>query len=339
MRQALASAAIQSSSANWCAIVGAPRCGTTSLGRYLSGHPNICFANVKEPHFFSRYDLWKLPRDEITDFVTRRYLDRFFPNAADDDLMVEASVSYLYAPDQILPVLRIWPNAKFIVAVRNPIEMLPSLHQRHVFNGDETVRDFERAWSLVEDRRCGRHVPRTCVDPRLLDYKEIGKLGKYVRRFLDVVGRERCFISIFDDLIASPSEQYRHVLEFLDLPADFRTDFGVYRASAQVKVAWLQRLLKRPPKLAQSLLASDADLHREGKRDRFRTDGGGYARHVKRVRKQLLKWNRTSARPKSLSPQLQRAMCDWFREDVADLSSLIGRDLSHWLSPIPDRLQ
>ena len=35
----------------------APRCGTTSLARYLASHPDICFSKVKEPHFFAMHDL------------------------------------------------------------------------------------------------------------------------------------------------------------------------------------------------------------------------------------------------------------------------------------------
>ncbi|MCZ6619934.1 MAG: sulfotransferase [Gammaproteobacteria bacterium] len=34
-------------------IVGAPRCGTTAMGNYLSDHRDICFSLPKEPHYFS----------------------------------------------------------------------------------------------------------------------------------------------------------------------------------------------------------------------------------------------------------------------------------------------
>ena len=34
-------------------VVGAPRCGTTAISKYLSDNPNICFSRPKEPHFFS----------------------------------------------------------------------------------------------------------------------------------------------------------------------------------------------------------------------------------------------------------------------------------------------
>ena len=34
-------------------LIGAPRCGTTSLSRYLADNPQVCFSRPKEPHYFS----------------------------------------------------------------------------------------------------------------------------------------------------------------------------------------------------------------------------------------------------------------------------------------------
>jgi hypothetical protein len=37
-------------------ILGAPKCGTTSLAEWLGTHPNIFLSAVKEPHFFNTDD-------------------------------------------------------------------------------------------------------------------------------------------------------------------------------------------------------------------------------------------------------------------------------------------
>ena len=42
-------------------IAGATRSGTTSLYHYLIQHPEISFPKLKEPRYFSSYDL-KLPQ-------------------------------------------------------------------------------------------------------------------------------------------------------------------------------------------------------------------------------------------------------------------------------------
>ena len=319
-------------STGWCSIVGAPRCGTTSLARYLGGHPDVCPANVKEPHYFSRRDFRAVPAEKCKRLVKEEYLEHFFPGRVPGAMLLDGSVSYLYAPERLQPALSAWPDAKFIIAVRNPLEMLPSLHQRHFCNGDEDVSDFERAWSLVGERRHGRLIPRTCVDLRLLDYEEIGRLGKYVRKFFDVVGRERCFVSVFDDLADEPAAHYSRILEFLGLPPDRRDDYFPYRASTGIRSPLLQRLLKRPP-VARKLLSSESALRRDGIAVRNGLGTLAGVPSLKALRKQLLKWNRTTAPPRVLSPRLRACVCDALAEDVANLSALLERDLSHWLTP------
>jgi hypothetical protein len=320
----------------WCAIVGAPRCGTTSLARYLGGHPDICAANVKEPHFFSRRQLSTLPEIARTAAIQSEYVDRFFPHKRSDQLLLEGSVSYLYAPDRLKPALEAWPDAQFIIAVRNPLEMLPSLHLRHVCNGDENETTFERAWALIEERRHGKGIPRTCVDSRLLDYAEIGRLGKYLGRFFEIVGRQRCFVSIFDDLVADPAKQYRRILEFLNLPDDERESFQPFRASTGLRSVRLQRLLKRPP-VARTFIASEESLRREGISAEKRISAIPGADSLKSLRKRLLKWNRTGAPKLKLSSELRLEMCAEFKDDVSELSSLLDRDFSHWLTNESER--
>ena len=331
MRFAVNYAVKQAPRTSWFAIVGAPRCGTTSLARYLRGHPDIQFSTPKEPHFFSRLDLTEMNSEEVATIIRENYLECFFPNAS-GSVLAEASVSYLYAPERLLPVLNVWPDAKFIIAVRNPLEMLPSLHQRHFYNGDETVRDFGRAWALVHERRLGKRVPKSCVDPRLLDYREIGLLGKHVERFFEVVGRNRCFVSVFDDLVTNPRRQYREILYFVGLPWDDQSSFAVHRASLDVKLPSLQRLLKRPPKPVHAFLASNADVRRESSLDGSRVAPVLTPGALMKIRKRLLAWNRTSASPPHLSAELRSEIVNEVREDVAELSAVIRRDLNHWLA-------
>src|SRR5215203_5608037 len=95
--------------ARFAAIVGAPRCGTTALSRYLGGHPDVCFSDVKEPHYFVINDLTSLGLDELKSVVRKDYLDRFFPDCSGDELLMEGSVSYLYGSRRMRPILKLWP--------------------------------------------------------------------------------------------------------------------------------------------------------------------------------------------------------------------------------------
>jgi hypothetical protein len=206
----------------WAFVVGAPRCGTTSLSHYLGNHPDICFSNVKEPHFFAATDLRGVPDDELREFVRDEYVDRYFQERRSSAVLAEGSVTYLYVPEQLEPIVRLWPNARFIIGVRNPLSMIPSLHRRLCYIGDETELDFERAWRLVPERRKGKSVPPRCIDPRWLDYWEAGQLGRYVEQMFSRFGRERCFVYVYDDFVADPGSAGRSTDPFFRPSGELR---------------------------------------------------------------------------------------------------------------------
>ena len=199
-------------------IVGAPRCGTTTLAGFLQQHPEVCFSAVKEPHFFSRDELDDLDEGQVRKLVDEEYLQRFFGQCSGTEkLRAEGSVTYLYTPERMAPILKLWPNAKFVIALRDPLAMLPSLHQRLLVTGDENITDFRKAWAKIEERARGKSIPRSAIDPRFLRYDEAGALGRNVERFLAAVGRERCHIILFDDLAGDPEGAYRGLCRFLGL--------------------------------------------------------------------------------------------------------------------------
>lgn len=311
----------------WAFIVGAPRCGTTALAEYLRGHPEVCFSTPKEPHFFIRYDLRAEPTDELRRTVRDKYLDLYFAERHGRSLFAEGSVSYFYAPEQLEPILRLWPRAKFIICLRNPLQMVPSLHQRLFYNGDETERYFDRAWSLVPERREGRSIPRSCIEPRFLDYWEAGLLGKHLERFIDLVGRERCHLSIFDDFKKDPAKEYRRALEFLDLPDDQRTEFDRHAQTQDCRVAWVHRLMKRPPRAAMWLFdPEDMQVMVEGV-----GKPSPVLDKIMEVRGKIINWNKKPPQKPKIGPRVLGEMREMYRGDVELLSGLVGRDLSHWL--------
>lgn len=317
----------------WAFVVGAPRCGTTSLSRYLERHPDVCFSDVKETHYFAATDLRGLPDHELRETVQREYVDRNFRGGDPSALHAEGSVTYLYVPEQVEPILRLWPDAKFIIGVRNPLEMVPSLHQRLCYIGDETELDFETAWNLVPERREGRSVPRRCVSARWLDYWGAGQLGMYLDQFLTRFGRERSFVYVYDDLASDPRRVYLETLDFLGLPDDGQQDFAIHRDSSGFKVQWVQRLMTRPPGMMMLL---GSKTYRRHAFSRPQGEPGALADALWAVRQRILAWNKAPAPPVTISPKLRSDMVAMFRDDVAHLGQLLGRDFSHWLEePAP----
>lgn len=319
-------------------IVGAPRCGTTTIAAFLKKHPRICFPTVKEPHFFVQYDLAALDDHGLRDLTEREFLDRFYGHCpADREIGVDGSVSYLYAPERLLPALRLWPEALFIIAVRDPMTMLPSLHSRLKYTGDETIEHFEDAWAAIPDRAEGRRIPRSALDPRWLRYEEAGRFGTYVEQFFDTVGRERCFVSVFDDLVADPGEQYRAICKFVGIEPFAGTNLAPRRESRGIRFGWLQRLLKRPPVIARDYLAGKKFRQRERKLE-VDLDENETIEKIFSIRKRILRWNAIPLRKRPVPLAVQNDIRKRLLGEIARLGSMIGRDLSHWLEVKPGRL-
>jgi len=322
-------------------IVGAPRCGTTALSRYLKAHPGVCFAKPKEPQYFATADLAGLSEADLAKTVRRDYLARFFrPRDPAIQVFGEGSVGYLYSEAAIRAILRWDPGARLIVMLRDPVSLLASYHARLVYLMDETERDFEQAWRLQDARAAGRQIPRTCRDPKLLQYGEVGNLGTYTTRLYELADSTQILPVIHDELKADPGAVYRRVLAFLDLPHDGRSDFPRERAGSGFRSALLQHALQRPPRmLVRRLMAEGGAERRKGG---YAVPGGGAGGSdgragrrtrglsPRKLRKRLLAWNTTDRPATPLRPAFAAELRAYFAADIALLGRTIGRDLSHW---------
>src|SRR3954447_10808448 len=315
-------------------IVGAPRCGTTTLSHFLKEHPAVSFPIVKEPHFFAQNDLRDLSDDALRSRVERDYLGRFFHGGARGRVGADASVSYLYTPEQLEPVVRLWPDSRFIVALRNPLTMLPSLHQRLIYLGIETIGRFEEAWAAIPARLAGRKLPRNCDDARWLRYDEAGRFATYLERLFAVVGRKRCMVVVLDDLAADPALQYRRLMQFAGLEPVRTSEFTARRAGYGVRLRWLQRMLKRPAVRMRQLLAGETFGQAAGSAKEPKA--GIAPGMILSLRKRLLRWNRIAVSPAPIPAAVHREICGHFEPEVARLTDLIGRDVSHWLRQRPE---
>jgi len=284
-------------------IIGAPKCGTTSLASWLAEHPEIYFSPTKEPHYFN------------TDH--RRFLnslsgyERLFSGATAQHRAVgEASVWYMYSATAVANILDYAGEAKFIVMLRNPIEMAPSLHEELVFTGREDVKDFAEAWSLQDVRRNGQKLPPMVWEPKYVQYGDLCSLGLQLDRVFRLIPKDRVKIILLEDLAADPSDVYRSVLEFLGVSDDRRTDFTVRNAAKRRRWGGLLRL-------AWLSVTAKSILGIEG--------GIGLWKYIDR-------WNRVDHKRALVDPRIRNALREYFRPDIERLQALIGRDLSRWLA-------
>jgi hypothetical protein len=222
-------------------IIGAPKCGTTSLSKYLREHPNIFFSDPKEPGYFCT-DFFKKSRYVFTE---KRYLEKYFKGAAGYKRVGEGSTAYLYSKDAVKNILRFNPEAKFIVMIRNPINMFKSLHSQLLFDLNENIKDPRKAWELQKERIKGKHIPPFSLEPKFLQYGEFCKLGEQIERLLKIVpNKKNIKIIRFERFKNNTKEVYEEVLKFLDLKTDNRKEFPIYNRNSRPRSKFLVRVIR-----------------------------------------------------------------------------------------------
>ncbi len=122
-------------------IVGAPKSGTSALAKYLGEHPHVFMCSPKEPGFYSS-DIGSEPKYNSED----SYL-KLFSAAREYHLAIgEASTQYLRSHAAAARIMTRYPNARLVVMLRHPIEVVQSWHSQLLLSYVEHTEDFETAW-------------------------------------------------------------------------------------------------------------------------------------------------------------------------------------------------
>jgi hypothetical protein len=283
-------------------IIGAPKCGTTSLARWLQNHPQVYFSPIKEPFFFSD----DIQLRDMHGIKNLKQYEQLFSSVKSNHIAIgEGSTSYLFSETAVKNIIDYIGKPKLIVMLRNPIEMAVSLHSQQLKSLNEDVQDFEQAWMLQNERKKSLKIPKGCRDPKLLFYQEWCLLGSQMEKLYSKVDREYVKPILIDDLDSDPQGTYNSVLKFLGISQDYLPDFRVYNK---------RRRISRPT-LHKLLLAGGHLKKRMG--FRFRT---GITRISTEPTEYYL-----------ISDRMRHDLLQAFRQDIFLLGELLGRDLSHWL--------
>ena len=293
-------------------LVGAPKAGTTSLTRWLEGHEDMFFCRPKEPHYWAT----DYPRmREHRGYASRSAYEAMFSSqrAAGARHRADGSTTYLYSQEAVPAILREVPAARFIVALRNPVDLIVSWHRTQLLALNEDELEFANAWH----RSLAGGLPATDVlDRKRVDYQLVGRLGQAVSRLLQSVPREQMHFVVFDDLVASPVDVWTDVTSFLGLAAEPAPDFKVHNASTKTyRSAFLHRIKHRPPPSLQATFLRLRQTSQHSTNPAWAAVRG-------------LLW-REAPRP-TIVDSVREEVTEYFREDVRLLGQLLDRDFSAW---------
>lgn len=201
-------------------IVGSPKCGTTALAKYLSEHDDIFISSPKEPHYFAtNFD------ESMRTVKTEEHYFSLFKNAKKSQTCGEASIWYLYSEDALNNIAKFEPDAKIIVMIRNPADMIYSLHSQKIYSLDEDVLNFEEAWNLSWEREKGNFIPLRCREPKTLYYHKIANYKEQIDYLYRFFPKNNVKIIDFQEFQDSNLDVYKDVLAFLNIEYDGKKEF------------------------------------------------------------------------------------------------------------------
>jgi hypothetical protein len=185
-------------------IVGAPKCGTTSLYAYLQQHPDVYMSLLKEPRYFPCFGV--LPGERVV--RDRAEYKQLFDGVKTERAIGEASPHYLHAPEAAARIAAELPDAKIIVSLRNPADRAYSSYLGRVWRGVEK--------RPVED----------ALQPGNYFF-DASLYSDALARYFAMFDRSRVKVLLFDDFARDTAAAVRDLCAFLDIAPNAAIDTDV----------------------------------------------------------------------------------------------------------------
>jgi hypothetical protein len=300
-------------------VAGVAKSGTTALCQFLGQHPDIFMCPIKEPTFFAARELACVDSNsgawvEARALEVKRWLSGETPHPPEHGFALEwphyealfravrheraigeGSVNYWWAPGAPRAIRDRFPDARFVLMLRDPADRLFS--QYLAMRWTNPLLTFAEHIALGLERRDGWGI-----------VMDVGRYSTHLERFLGHFPREQFSIHLYEDFCADPAEVCRKILSFLGVDHDQPIDVS-RRINAPQLPRW-PRLL--------------ALLRSMGSRGLSRWVPSAWREQFRRV----------NSGPRSreiMSAADRRVLVEHYRDDIRKTAILIDRDLSAWL--------
>jgi len=211
-------------------VIGAAKCGTTSLHHYLGQHPEIFMASPDDPSYpRGKKEMRFFWRDDWRERLD--WYESHFPGEA--NIEGEATPGYTqypvlgHVPERMHTVV---PDAKLIYLVRDPIDRAVS-HWAELRAGGEE-RSLSECLAEIDD-------PRNVI-------VSASRYSTQIRQYLEYFPEEQLLVVDQADLRASRTETLRRIFSFLGVDPTFTSEsFSAERNTRSEKrgiVGWRRRM-------------------------------------------------------------------------------------------------
>lgn len=307
-------------------VIGAAKCGTTSLYHYLKSHPEVYMSPIKEPNYFStdinpenfsqQYkDIERRKRLNLEEYVkgdmkrevwgyfvrARHHYTGLFKNVSNEKAVGEISNSYLFSKEAAVNIKNTLPSVKLIAILRNPVERMYSHYIANLRDG-KTYKPFRQEVEEDYHQPVKGWYTTHC-------YVEMGLYYDQVKRFVDTFPKEQLRIYLYDDLKNNPEALLKDICMYLGINAGFK--FNTSMKFNEARVPKNEKLL---------YMLSTSGL----KKNIFRLMPGSVKENLK-----SLFFKKEKAAPMSAADREWAA--SFYKDEINRLQQLINRDLSAWM--------
>lgn len=285
-------------------VIGASKCGTSSLHEYLRQHPHISLPVRKETHFFIYDQASDHKLEDDIEMVNRiESLDEYLADFEPKEEPVtygEVDPKYIVYPNAAVNLKKYVPNVKLTCLLRNPVDRFySSFHFLRLKRSD--LGGFKDVVDSIRNGQMDIHTKRAL---------EASYYHKYLQHYYEVFSKEQVRIFLFDDLSKRPRQLMKSFLEYIEVE-DF--DFNLekkFNPSGQARLGWMYKALRDSP------TAYFLRKHLPRKIYQFARIFG----------------EKIMIRPYSPIPEPERKFLqNIFRNDIEKLQESSGVDLSSWL--------
>jgi hypothetical protein len=277
---------------NFALIIGAMKCGTTSLFKYLAQHPQISASRRKEIGFFCHSKYFSKGLDYYQNMWDWNY--NFHKIALDASPGYTNCTSYLNAAENIAKVQKTTnTNFKFIYIMRNPIDRIESHYNNALAHRHEEL--YEPDFNVINNTSM------------INMSKYAMQIDEYYKRF----DADNILLLNFEDLKVEPLNLLKKVCQFLDVnPNHEFQGLDIYNSHEQkTRIDLPGYSLIRKTELMSAMVKRIPDQTRKILRKPF-------ARKVEPYVK--------------LSPEQRSFLLNELQDDLEKLSKDYGIDINRW---------
>ncbi len=308
-------------------IVGAQKAGTTSLHAMLAAHPDVFMTTPKEPGYFIRgfddAERWQTLKRPIGGgeakslanvrqgiFTSTEYAALFAGDEAQAArLRGEASTPYLPSPHAAHRIRETYPEARIVVALRDPVERAYSAWGYNLSRGNENAARFEDA---IAKELSGQRDDWIWGSRYLYS----GLYARHLQLYFDHFERERILVLKFEHFRSAPEATYGKLCDFLGISPQALT--GSTRENATVQHSNAAMARARAALTTPGALKSVASA----------IIPKALARRMRKRAMGMI--DRFGEKPQPLSQETREQLAAYFARDCETLTGMIDFDISDW---------